>query len=466
MRVGRTLQRTAAALAAVVIAGSAAAPAVAEPPFRVPSQITDQVGVLSGSDRTDVQTALDQLSADANVDLFVVYVGTFDDPSTATDWAAQTAKLSDLGSNQMLLAIATGGRAYAVDVPDGFKISDAQLEQIATTQIQPKLRNDDWAGAAIAAANGYRDALGGGSSSVWWWIAGGIVVVGVGGYLIYRRRRKSDAGTRRPGPGGAAGGPPSEPSEPLDALSARSVQVLIDTDNAVRASEFELNAAEAEFGRDAVAQFRTAFDSARQSLTEAFEIRQKVDDDQPEDDATKRAMMNDIIDRCAEASATLDAQSDRFDDLRDLRSRLPQVLAELPGAIDAQQGRIPPLRRHCSDSDSSSRPRPWRRAMPTSTRPASGCSSPGPASTRHGNRRPGVRRLEPHLRKARCRCRPPPPVNRTQLRLRRRPARPERRPPDRTRRLCWPPVPRRRRSTRPGPCSTRSTGLPRTWPPR
>src|SRR6478736_6736818 len=85
-----------------------------EPPFRVPSQITDQVGVLSGSDRTDVQTALDQLSADANVDLFVVYVDTFDDPSTATDWAAQTAKLSDLGSNQMLLAIATGGRAYAV----------------------------------------------------------------------------------------------------------------------------------------------------------------------------------------------------------------------------------------------------------------------------------------------------------------------------------------------------------------
>ncbi len=340
MRIERGMQRLAAALSAVVIVGMAAAPAAAEPPFRVPGQITDNVGVLSGSDRTDVQTALDQLSNEEDVDLFVVYVDTFDDPDTATSWAAQTAQISDLGSNQMLLAIATGGRAYAVDVPDNFKISDAQLQQVATTQIQPELRSNDWAGAAIAAANGYREALGGGSSSVWWWIAGGIVVIGAGGYLIYRRRRKAEAGSSgQSAPGGATGG--QQPLEPLEQLSERSVQMLIDTDNAVRASEFELSVAEGDFGKDAVAQFRVAFDSARESLTQAFEIRQKVDDDIPEDDATKRAMMNDIINRCTEAAKKLDEQSDRFDDLRDLRSRLPQVLSELPGAIDAQQARIP-----------------------------------------------------------------------------------------------------------------------------
>jgi len=338
MRVARGLQRAAAALAVVTIVGLALPPASAEPPFRLPSQITDQVGVLSGSDRTDVQTALDQLSTDENIDLYVAYVNTFDDPSAATDWAAQTWQTSDLGQNQMLLAIATGGRAYAVHVPNNFKISDAQLQQVATTQIQPELRNDDWAGAAIAAANGYRDALGGGASAVWWWIAGGIVVIGAGGYLIYRRRRKAaDSAGAPTGPAGQ----PVEPPEPLDQLSARSVQTLIDTDNAVRASEFELSAAESEFGKEAVAQFRVAFDAARESLTQAFEIRQQVDDDQPEDDTTRRAMMNDIINRCAEASAALDAQSDRFDDLRDLRSRLPQVLSELPGAIDGLQARVP-----------------------------------------------------------------------------------------------------------------------------
>ena len=167
--------------------------------------------MLSGSDRTDVQTALDQLSSDENVDLFVVYVDTFDDPGTATDWAAQTWQVSDLGQNQMLLAIATGGRAYAVQVPNNFKISDAQLQQVASTQIQPELRNDDWAGAAIAAANGYRDALGGGSSTVWWWIAGGIVVVGAAGYLIYRRAGGRPA-TGAGGPAGPVVPPASRPN--------------------------------------------------------------------------------------------------------------------------------------------------------------------------------------------------------------------------------------------------------------
>lgn len=338
MRMARKVQRVAAALAVIAIVGSgSAASASAEPPLRLPNQITDQSGVLSGSDRSDIQSALDQLSAEDSIDLWVVYVDTFDDPSTATDWAGQTAQLSDLGSNQMLLAIATEGRAYAVDAPANFKLSQSQLQQVATTDIQPALRNDDWAGAAIAAANGYRDALSG-SSTVWWWIAGGIVVVGAGGYLLVRRRTKAAAG----GSGQAgANGAPAEPVEPIEQLSERSVQALIDTDNAVRASEFELSAAESDFGKDAVAQFRTAFDAARESLTRAFEIRQRVDDDQPEDDATKRAMMNDILNLCAQASARLDEQSDRFDDLRDLRSRLPQVLAELPGAIDTQLGRLP-----------------------------------------------------------------------------------------------------------------------------
>ena len=50
--------------------------------------------------------------------------------------------------------------------------------------------------------------------------------------------------------------------------------------------------------------------------------------------------MEEILARCADAADKLDAESDRFDDLRDLRSRLPQVLAELPGQIEAQQARI------------------------------------------------------------------------------------------------------------------------------
>ncbi|HEY4993682.1 MAG TPA: TPM domain-containing protein, partial [Nakamurella sp.] len=329
----------ASASATAAVPGSAPGPAVAEPPFRLPTQITDRAGALSGGDEADVQAAINQLASEDNVNLFVVYVQQFDSPSGGQDWAAQTYAASDLGANDMLLAIATEGRDYSVQVPPNFKLSSSQLSSVDQNDIRPQLVQEDWAGAAIAAADGYRDALGG-SSATWWWVAGGVVVVGGGGYLIYRRLRRrtgdKDAGGQPLGPDGQ----PQAPLEPLDQLSERSVQALIDTDNAVRASEFELSAAETEFGHDAVTQFRGAFEAARESLTAAFEIRQKVDDDIPEDDDTKRAMMNEILQRCADASAKLDSESDRFDDLRDLRSRLPQVLAELPGAIESQNARL------------------------------------------------------------------------------------------------------------------------------
>ena len=81
MRIGRGLHRIAAAVAVVAFTVLPAASAAAEPPFRVPTQITDNVGALSGGDRADVQAALDELSTDAGVNLFVVYVDTFDNPS-------------------------------------------------------------------------------------------------------------------------------------------------------------------------------------------------------------------------------------------------------------------------------------------------------------------------------------------------------------------------------------------------
>jgi hypothetical protein len=337
----KTLTRWAGLAGAIAVLLAVVLPtaAAAEPPFRVPGQITDRAGALSGGDQADVQAALNQLSSEENINLFVVYVPNFDNPADGDAWARETYGLSGFGANDMLLAIATDGRAYSVQVPQNFKLSSSQLAQVDQNDIRPQLQASDWAGAAIAAANGYREALGG-SSPVWWWVAGGIVVIGGGAYLISRRRR---AAVQQNGGGSGVGadGAPQEPLEPLDQLSARSVQALIDTDNAVRASEFELSAAESDFGADAVAQFRAAFDSARESLTAAFEIRQRVDDEIPEDDATKRAMMNEILQRCADAAQKLDAESDRFDALRDLRSRLPQVLAELPATIEAQQARLP-----------------------------------------------------------------------------------------------------------------------------
>ena len=126
--------------------------ALAEPPFRVPSQITDRAGALTGGDQADVQAAINQLAAEDSVNLFVVYVDNFDNPSTAQDWANQTYLDSDLGANDILLAIATEGRDYSVRVPPNFKLSSSQLTEIDQNEIRPQLVDADWAGAAIAAS--------------------------------------------------------------------------------------------------------------------------------------------------------------------------------------------------------------------------------------------------------------------------------------------------------------------------
>jgi len=51
--------------------------------------------------------------------------------------------------------------------------------------------------------------------------------------------------------------------------------------------------------------------------------------------------MAQIISLCQQASDGLEAQTQKFEKLRDLKSRLPQVLAALPGQIDAQNARLP-----------------------------------------------------------------------------------------------------------------------------
>ena len=79
--------------------------------MRLDNQITDRVGAL-GARRGEVATALSALRSQSGLQLFVVYVRSFDG-APARDWADETARRSDLGREDALLAVATGDRAYA-----------------------------------------------------------------------------------------------------------------------------------------------------------------------------------------------------------------------------------------------------------------------------------------------------------------------------------------------------------------
>ncbi|MGW0785273.1 TPM domain-containing protein [Streptomyces sp. NPDC002913] len=340
-----------AALAAVLwIALPGGPDARAEDPVELSrdGQITDRVDAL-GDREPQVAAALDNLFDERRVQLFVVYVRDFSGRSAQT-WADETANRNGLGQEDLLLAVATHDRQYAYSVDQGSRLTDAQLQDVANTAIEPALRQNDWAGAAIGAADGYAAVLAGdpvptpaitpGAADPGGSDSGAsvnlivplalVVVAGAVALFAFTRRRRRTATRTTPAAAGGwgSGGPAAaEPQVPLPELDARAKADLVDTDDSVRTSEEELGFATAQFGEEAAAPFAEAVAHAKTGLTEAFRLRQQLDDAFPEDDATRRRMLDEIISRCTDANERLDAMSEDFDRLRALEQTAPQAVS-------------------------------------------------------------------------------------------------------------------------------------------
>ncbi|SCF75533.1 hypothetical protein GA0115280_110252, partial [Streptomyces sp. Cmuel-A718b] len=114
----------------------------------------------------------------------------------------------------------------------------------------------------------------------------------------------------------------------------------MDTDDAVRTSEEELGFATAQFGEEAAKPFTAAVARAKDELTQSFRLRQQLDDAFPEDDATRRRMLDEILRRCATANEGLDTVSEDFDRLRALERTAPQALATVDATHHDLAGRI------------------------------------------------------------------------------------------------------------------------------
>ncbi|WP_097868163.1 TPM domain-containing protein, partial [Streptomyces sp. rh34] len=343
----------------------AAATARADDPVELSreGQVTDRVGALG--DRTgQVEDALDRLYDDERVQLFVVYVRDFSGRSGQT-WSDETADRNGLGQDDVLLSVATHDRQYAYSVDAGSPLTDEQLREVAGTAIEPALRENDWAGAAIGAADGYGSVLAGrpvtapaitpgpadpgtdgSGSTARDFVLPVAVVVGVGavGAYAYARRRRRTTTRTTPAAGGwgrgaGAGGAP-EPPTPLPELDGQAKEVLVDTDDAVRTSEEELGFATAQFGEEAAKPFTVAVARAKDELTRSFRLRQQLDDAFPEDDATRRRMLEEILRRCATANEGLDTVSEDFDRLRALERTAPEALATVDTGRRDLAGRV------------------------------------------------------------------------------------------------------------------------------
>ncbi|WP_311257635.1 TPM domain-containing protein [Microbacterium sp. WCS2018Hpa-9] len=323
-----------AALTAAAAAGafSASAASATDPVALDSGYVTDDADVLSTSEEDAVEARLQTLSDNSSSDLFVVLVDEFTSPSDNVAWADTVAESNNLGSEQYLLAIAVDGRSYYISAaPDG-PLSDSKLDEVED-KIQDLAAEEDWEGMIVLAADEIEGDGGAGALRATL-IVVAIIALGLIVWLVIAliRRSRRNAEIRRRG----AMPEKPDPNDPFSTLTDEQVQTqagaaLVQADDAITSSREELGFAVAQFGEAATSAFTGAVETAKAKMSEAFDLKQKLDDEVEDTVHDRRAWHIRIIQICAEIDDVLDENTEAFDALRKLEQNAPQELERVKG---------------------------------------------------------------------------------------------------------------------------------------
>ncbi|MFK0241123.1 TPM domain-containing protein [Microbacterium sp. NPDC090281] len=328
----RWLALAALTLAAVAGAFGASAASATDPVTLDAGYVTDQADVLSADEEATVEARLQELTDNSNADLFVVLVDDFTNPTDNVQWADTVAQNNNLGTEQYLLAIAVDGRSYYISAaPDG-PVSFSQLDSIEDKMV-PLAADSDWVGAITLAADEIQGDGGAGALRI------GLIVVAVIAValllwlviaLVRRARRKAEIRER-----GAMPETP-DPADPFSTLTDQQVETqaglaLVQADDAITSSREELGFAVAQFGEGATEEFTRVVDAAKAKISEAFDLKQKLDDEIEDTIHDRRAWHIRIIQIADEIDDVLDDNTAAFDALRKLEQNAPQELERVRG---------------------------------------------------------------------------------------------------------------------------------------
>ncbi len=313
----------AAALLAAAITLATPTAAFAEDPVDLEgAYVFDSVGAVSGQE-DQIMASLDRLAAETDAQLFVVYVDSFDGVSAGQSWADATAERNGLGNGDVLLAVATEDRNYQVSYPNAFELSESETRRIESDLVEPRLSDNDWAGAAIAAADGMREKITD-PGFPWGWVLLGLAAAAALALFVRSRVKKGRALRAQ--------------KLSQEELEQRASILLVQLDDEIKTSEQELGFAVAQFGEEATKPFVAAVATAKEQARAAFELKQKLDDAFPETPDEQRAMTLRIIELAEAGDAELDAQAEAFEELRALERTAPENL--LTVRADTEQARL------------------------------------------------------------------------------------------------------------------------------
>ncbi|MGC5628291.1 TPM domain-containing protein [Georgenia sp. Z1344] len=336
-RLAAPLGIAALALGPVLLAG----PALAADPSNLPDGVLDEADVLSDAEEADLEALFDQIEAEHDVQPFIVYVSDFGGTS-APQWAEETAQLSNMSDDEVLLAIAVDESAYGVAVGENAPVSDGEVQSVIDGDVADHFNAGEWSELGTAWGEGLGDATGG--IGIGGFLIGGVAVVAVGavGFAAWRRKT-GKSGAKDP----LEGLPENHPARlPLPELRKEAGSALVGADDAVRSSAAELEFAKAQFGLRRTDEFTEALAAAQKAVDEAFQARRTLDDEHPESEDEERRLLLRILDRSEVVRTTLSSQQEEFERLRNIESRVEEVLEETRTRAEEVRGEVENSRIH------------------------------------------------------------------------------------------------------------------------
>ncbi|MBT1596568.1 TPM domain-containing protein [Curtobacterium flaccumfaciens] len=314
-----------AALVAMLIVLAPAATAHATAPVDLGgTYVLDEADALTAPQQARVEQAVQDLYAETQTQLYVVFVPSFSDPTDHTEWGRAVLEKNQIDSGGILLSVAVTERNYDVQQTNETAISESDVQNAVDDSLLPRLKQDDWSGAAVAFADGLTQSQAP-VDLTWLWILLLVVVVGlVVVVLVIRTRNK-----RRT----AAATEAQEAS--LADLERTAGGALVTIDDELRTAEQEVGFASAQFGPDAAKPFADAVQAAQREVRKAFTIRQQLDDEIPDTPQQRAEWANQIIVICERAHAAIEEQTEAFDQLRSLEDGVEDAAASLAQAVAA-----------------------------------------------------------------------------------------------------------------------------------
>ena len=337
----RLVARVAAALLAALLVLAPAAAARATAPVDLGgAYVVDQADALSTAQRSQVERAVQDLYDQTQTQLFVVFVPTFTDPADHTAWGTATMERNQIDRDCILLSVAVDERNYDVQQTNETAISSSDVERAVDGDLLPALKQSDWAGAAVAFADGLAGSQAPPDLTWLWVLLLAVVVVLVVVVLVVRtrNRRRTAAATRAQ-------------QASLAELERRAGGALVTIDDELRTAEQEVGFATAQFGAEAAEPFAQAVTTAKRNVRKAFTFRQQLDDEIPDTPQQRADWANQIIAICEQAHAAIEEQTDAFDRLRSLEegvdeaaSAAAQAVAAAPAAVTSAEAALERIR--------------------------------------------------------------------------------------------------------------------------